>query len=183
MYLEIEILVIGKIKSKDFNSKELLTYRLKFKFSKINYQVFPLNLRKLEMEWHWKIKIYYKRSKDFKSNKPNLTLYKQNLRMNCYLFKSLTWLKDKLNKLSKIDKHKRRKLNQTFLFKKIFSLEILNNWLNSDRMKLHFMVKFKELWRLVEIFNLTLTSLINSSKNSNNYYIMLNIKFNWCNVK
>ncbi len=90
MYLVIGILVIVKTKSKGWNLKELLIYKLKLKYSKINYQVSPLNLHKLETESHWKIKIYYKKSKDFKSNKPNSTPYKRNLRMSFYLFKSST---------------------------------------------------------------------------------------------
>lgn len=63
-------------------------------------------------------------------------------------------------------------------YKKMSYLKIHKSYLNLEKKKLIFMVKYNQLWLLVEIFNHILENLIKNFKDNKNYYIMLNIKFN-----
>ena len=120
MFWVTETLVIEKMNWRDWNSRELLTCKLKFKSWKINFHRSQPNSPKPEMELRSRIKIFCKRSKDFKLNKLNLMLSKQNSKTNFCSSKSSMSPKVTLRLHSRKSKTKGRELNQTFPYKKIF---------------------------------------------------------------
>jgi hypothetical protein len=59
----------------------------------------------------------------------------------------------------------------------MFYLRILKSYLNLEKKKQIYMVKFNLQWQQVETYSLTLGSLIKNFKDNKSYYIMLNIRF------
>ena len=183
MFWGTETSVKEKTNLRDFSLKELQTCRLKCKFWKISFHHFRQNSLKPEMELHSRIKIFCKKSKDSKLNRPNLMPFKQSSKTNFCSSKGSMSQKAKLKQHLRKRKVKGRKLSQTFPYKKIFWSETLKIWLNWEKMKLHSTARFKESWLHAETFSLTSTNWIKSSKSNKSSCIMPSIRFSWWNVK
>lgn len=108
----------------------------------------------------------------------NIKLIKSNLKMK-KLWPNNTKMTEHMLKINteRMKKKRKNSKKKLELKKKTYS-NTLKNYSSTEREKLIFMVRFKEIWLLVGIYNRISQNWIKNSNANKSFFIMQNIKFN-----
>jgi hypothetical protein len=148
------------------------------KFSRISFPLSLLNGQTSATSSALRTRNCSRRSRDFRPKKPSSRPTRSSLKISLNWLKSLKMQRILLSRRIKIGKLRRRRSNNKLPFRRRFQCETRSNCSSFEKKKPHSTARFKASWLPVATCNLISISSTKSSKNSRNYFIMLNIRSN-----